>query len=464
MRVPSIKLVICDVLAAVLFAGVPFASPAHSQTVTALLSFPGQNGTGAGPEAAVTQGRDGELYGTTRNGIDGSIFKVSTSRAFEELYSFGIHDGGCCSVAALTLAGDGYFYGVTQLGGSTGNGSLFKISPSGSYTEIYEFDGKTNGGTPASAPIQASDGNLYGITDNGFGTGSTVYRYTLSGSLSTIYQFSGAYSRDAPLIQASDQFLYGTTAIGGSANCGAVFQMSTAGVLLQSVPFLCNAGGSFPGPLMQASDGNFYGTTTEGGVKNQGTIFKMTPDFQLSILYTFLGQSNGGVDGADPLPGLIQATDGNLYGATTEGGSFGEGTLFRISTDGTYELLYSFGGSTGVFPEGNLMQHTNGMLYGTASKGGAKKLGTVYQVDLGLSPFIALVRYTGRVGQPVQILGQGLTGSTGVAINGIAATSFKVVSDTYMTAVIPSGATTGPVVVTTPNGTLTNNHNLLVVR
>jgi uncharacterized repeat protein (TIGR03803 family) len=448
----------------VLLSSPLFVNAARGQTITVLQSFPGQNGNGEGPQAPVAQGRDGELYGTTLNGLDGSIFKVSTSRLFQQLYSFGSFNGGCCPVAGMTLASDGNFYGTAQLGGSIGDGSLFRITPDGSYTDLHDFEGKTDGGEPSSPPIESSDGNLYGITENGFGTGSTVYRYTLSGNFTAIYQFSGAHG-GAPLIQASDGFLYGTTAGGGFANCGTVFTMSTAGILLHSAPFTCGAEGAFPGygPLLQASDGNFYGTTLEGGVNNQGTIFKMTPDFQISTLYRFLGHSNGAVDGADPLGGLVQATDGNLYGATAEGGSFHAGTLFRISTDGTYQLLYSFGGPTGTLPEGTPMQHTNGMLYGTAYGGGANKFGTVYQLDLGIAPFITFVRPSGNVGQTVQILGQGLAGSTSVTFNGVAAT-FTVPSPTFMSATIPSGATTGPVVVTTPTATLTSNRNFNILQ
>jgi hypothetical protein len=110
------------------------------------------------------------------------------------------------------------------------------------------------------------------------------------------------------------------------------------------------------------------------------------------------------------------------------------------------------------------MQHTNGKFYGVTTYGGRYSEGAMYSLDMGLSPLIALVRYTGRVGQPVQILGQGLKGTTGVTVNGIAATSFKVVSDTYMTVVIPTGATTGQVVVTTSTGTLTSNHSLRIVQ
>jgi hypothetical protein len=129
-----------------------------------------------------------------------------------------------------------------------------------------------------------------------------------------------------------------------------------------------------------------------------------------------------------------------------------------------YKSLYAFSSKFGRFPSAGLLQHTNGKFYGLCFNGGAYGEGTLYSLNMGLSPFIALVRYTGRIGQPVQILGQGLTGSTAVNINGVAATSFKVVSDTYMTAVVPTGATTGPVVVTTPKGTLTSNHNFRIVQ
>jgi uncharacterized repeat protein (TIGR03803 family) len=351
------------------------------------------------------------------------------------------------------------------VGGNGQNGVFFKVTPSGDFTAIYYFAGGSDGANPFAPPIQAADGNLYGMTGDVSGTGSTVYKYTLSGNFSTIYQFSGAYS-GAPLIQATDGYLYGTTGTGGWANCGTIFKMSTAGVLLQSYPFPCHAGGSVPSnaPLLQAADGNFYGTTTGGGTQNQGTIFKMTPDFQVSILYTFMGHTQSTEDGALPAAGLIQATDGNLYGTTYKGGNAGMGTLFQISTSGAYKSLYKFNGATGTAPQGTLMQHTNGMLYGTAPGGGLNRLGIVYQVNLGLGPFVTFVRHIGKVGQTAQILGQGLTGTTSVTFNGVPATSFTVASPTFLTAVVPSGATTGPVVVTTPTATLTSNVNFTVTQ
>ena len=156
----------------------------------------------------------------------------------------------------------------------------------------------------------------------------------------------------------------------------------------------------------------------------------------------------------------MQGTDGNLYGPTQTGGTSGNGTLFQITTTGTYKNLYSFASSVGTQPSVALMQHTNGLFYGTAS-GGADNDGVVYSLDMGLAPFVTFVRPGAKIGQGAQILGQGLNGTTNVTFNGVA-TTFKVVSDTYLTAIVPAGATTGPVVVTTPTQTLTSNKNFRI--
>ena len=160
----------------------------------------------------------------------------------------------------------------------------------------------------------------------------------------------------------------------------------------------------------------------------------------------------------------MQATDGNLYGTAQIGGQFDDGILFKVKTSGSFTLLYSFDGTTTGSSPGALTQHTNGLLYGTAFSGGASNAGTAFSFNARLSPFITFVTPAGRLGQTAQILGQGLTGATSVTFNGVAATSFTVVNDTYMTAVVPSGATTGKVVVTTPSGPLTSNVNFRIIQ
>jgi uncharacterized repeat protein (TIGR03803 family) len=160
-------------------------------------------------------------------------------------------------------------------------------------------------------------------------------------------------------------------------------------------------------------------------------VYKLDQSGNVSALHTF-----SFADGALPIAGLTQGTDGNLYGTTSGGGSGNNpaGTLFQITTSGKFKSLYTFG-TAGKTPYGGVSQDTNGKFFGTTNGGGLYGYGTVYSLDMTLGPFITFVRPTGKAGQTVQILGQGLTGTSSVTFNGVKATSFKVVSDTYMTAV-----------------------------
>ncbi len=445
-----------------LLSSLAFSRASIGQTVNDIHAFTAADSSQS-PQGVPTQGRDGNLYGMSSGSSGspyGTIFSVTTTGTLTELFAFHFTDGNSPN-ASVTLGSDGNFSGTTFGGGNNQKGVLFKISPKVVYTVLHFFAGGADGQWPSAGPIEAANGALYGTT-KGDSTGSTVYKYTDSGGFSTLYQFDGTHGQTvlAPLIQGSDGKLYGTANVGGKNDCGTVFQMSTAGKLLKSHSFLCGLSGAQPvGPLVQAADGNFYGTTQAGG-GGGGTIFKMGSDLRPSVLY-FFGAA-GPHDGRSPQGGLVQATDGNLYGTTLKGGSAGFGTLFQISPTGAYQLLFSFTAPIGESPFAGLLQHTNGLLYGTTPTGGANGFGAVYSLDMGLGPFITFVQSTGKVGRAAQILGQGLTGTTSVTFNGIAATSFKVLSDTYLTAVVPSGATTGPVVVTTPGGTLTSNKNFVV--
>jgi len=223
-------------------------------------------------------------------------------------------------------------------------------------------------------------------------------------------------------------------------------------------------------PLIEGADGNFYGTTLRGGtncgLNGCGTIFKVTTKGKLTTLYGFCPQV-GCNDGWLPSAGLVQATDGNFYGTTTLGGipscggyNFGCGTIFEITPAGKLTTLHAFDQTDGYEPSG-LMQATNGSLYGATAFGGTFSCpdggcGTIFSLSLGLNPFVSLVRDSGKVGQVGGILGQGLTGTTSVSLNGTPA-NFTVFSDTYLQATVPRGATTGFIEVDTPSGTLTSN-------
>jgi uncharacterized repeat protein (TIGR03803 family) len=206
---------------------------------------------------------------------------------------------------------------------------------------------------------------------------------------------------------------------------------------------------------VQASDGNFYGTTDGGGTLDGGVVFKLTPSKVLTVLYNFNAKP-GSTDGKIPDAGLVQATDGNLYGVTDGGGTGGFGTLFKITTAGVYTILHHAVLMTGSIPQTTLTQHTNGKIYGEANSGGANGLGALFALDVALKPFISEMPTVGRVAKAVGILGSGFTGTTSVKFNGTTA-PFTVVSDTYLTTAVPTGATTGFLTAVTPSGTLRSN-------
>jgi uncharacterized repeat protein (TIGR03803 family) len=236
--------------------------------------------------------------------------------------------------------------------------------------------------------------------------------------------------------------------------------------------------------LVQATNGNLYGTTSTGGDTlnyfiGLGTVFKITPGGKLTTLYRFCEQFIPCTDGFYPYAGLVQATDGNLYGTTEYGGNNncavgdpGCGTIFRITTSGELTTLYSFCGQVpctdGAYPYAGLVQATNGTFYGTTYSGGdvadtncVGGCGAVFSLSVGLGPFVETVPTSGEVGATVKILGNSLKGATSVTFKGTAAT-FKVVSSSEIITTVPTGATTGTVKVVTPSGTLSSNVAFLV--
>lgn len=450
---------------AVMFASLAvllaLAGSSAAQTVAGVYNFTGKDSSEYPKLLTPAQGRDGNLYGTTYGDFqtysDGTFFRLTPSGVENTRYEFDGTDGEN-PIGSLTLGTDGNFYGATTYGGDPGYGVLFKITPGGGITVLHNFANGADGAYPW-PPIEGVDGSFYGTTAGQ--NESTVYKYTPStGTLETIFSFVSpdlyGENVDAPLIQDARGNLYGTAFAGGAYDCGTIFGLSTSGAVVFTYSFPCGAGGQSPSaPLFQSADGTFWGTTEFGGSstgQGYGTIFRMNQSGAVSVVHGFVGN-----DGAYPRGGIIQATDGNLYGSTWIGGSNGYGSIFRITAAGNFASLYSFSNGLGNQPSGALIQHTNGLLYGAAQLGGKYGFGSMYSLDMGLGPFAALVQYEGRAGGTAEILGQGLTGTTSVTFNGVAATKFSVVSDTYMTAVVPSGATTGPVVVSTPGGTLTSN-------
>lgn len=318
---------------------------APAQTVTTIYNFADNRASGANPwYVTLVQGTNGNLYGTTYNGgkdLFGTVFNVTDSGSQKIIYSFtGTATDGAFPTGGLTLGTDGNFYGTTQQGGTHQMGTAFKVTPTGTITILHNFNAFVDGAFPWGPPILASDGNFYGTTSGGGINGhGVVYKMTTAGTVNKIYQFdvTHGFSPIAPPTQGIDGFLYIPVSEGGTLYCGTILQMSTAGVINNTYDFPCGAGGSFPiGPLVQASNGNFYSTTQDGGTNGEGTIYQVTPGLAVTVLHSF-GATFG--DGTFPSAGLLLATDGNYYGASSDGGASGDGTLFNTSTSGTYTSL-----------------------------------------------------------------------------------------------------------------------------
>ncbi len=465
---------------------------ACAQSFTSLAAFDGSNG--AFPQdAPLVQGFDGNLYGTTSVGGRqtttcpgcGTVFKITPAGDLTTLYEF-CSESNCVDgigpETGLVQASNGNLYGTTYAGGSNcgegGCGTVFTITPEGELTTLHSFCAQTNcpdGLAPISV-VQAINGNFYGATNGGGSNGvGTVFEITPEGVLTTLYSFctqSNCADGEYPvggLIQAANGNFYGVTSEGGANKGGTIFELTTAGKLTTLHTFCSQAGcvdGGFPqAGLIQAANGNFYGTTSYGGAYGYyGTVYEITPTGTLTTLYSFCHQFNC-PDGALPEAALVQGTDGNFYGTTYEGGTNclpqGCGTLFEITQASEFTTLYNFCSQSdcadGLESRSALVQATGGSFYGNTGAGGNNNsYGTVFTESLGLRPFVAPLFAFGKVGAAVTILGNNLTGTTAVNFNGTPA-KFMVVSTSEMKTAVPSGATTGTIVVTTPSGTLQSN-------
>lgn len=264
------------------------------------------------------------------------------------------------------------------------------------YQVIHEFNGR-DGEIPFGVLFQGADGALYGTTNcGGFYDRGVVYKLNLDGSgFRVLHNFSrvlGSYP-ESGVIQGAGGVLYGTTTQGGSYNRGVVYALKPDGFgyrVLHS--FAGGKEGGYPEAcVIQAADGALYGTTRLGGAYGRGTVFRLNTDGSgFQILHSFEGD-----DGAYPLHGVMQGSDGALYGTTRSGGHYEIGVVYKMNLDGSgFCVLHSFIIEQGAHPWPSVIEASDGALYGTTKYGGDYDMGTVFRMETDRTNFMVVRRFT----------------------------------------------------------------------
>jgi uncharacterized repeat protein (TIGR03803 family) len=363
------------------------------------------------------QGTNGVLYGTTHDGgthLAGTVFSLTTNGDFATLVTF-TGTNGANPTAAPVQGVDGKFYGTTFRDGTLGAGTVFSLTAGGALTTLYSFSENADGGYPSGELVQGPDGGFYGTTTaGGLSDNGTVFRITANGTFTNLHRFNGAdgHAPAGGLVQGCDGSFYGLTTGGGANNSGTVFKITPVGAFTPLYSFTGGADGYAPvGALARGSDCNLYGATKHNSLRGFelfGTIFRITPNGALTTVHTF-GDLNL-KDGLYPYAGLIQSMDGNLYGTTFADRQGGNGTLFRMAPDGGgfATLAYFDGCNDGAQPQAALTEDADGNLYGTTTSGGPCQAGqgTLFRLSVACPPQIT--------GQPAS---QAVVGGANVLLN-----------------------------------------------
>lgn len=371
---------------------------AMAQKISVLYNFDGGVDSGY-PQAGLIRDAQGNLYGTSTGdqGVNagfGTVFEITAAGTGKVLYRFTGGSDGCSPMASLVRDSSGNLYGTTAGGGTgtcaSGHGVVFELSPTGTETVLYTFTGGTDGGTPEAPLFRDRSGNFYGTTaQGGAANAGTVFEIPFGGTETVLYSFSGGGDGANPtsgVVRDASGNLYGTTANGGSSacpgGCGVVYTISSAGTESTLYTFLGGTKGMFPyGGLAWNAHGVLYGTTSILGgsgscVNGCGSVYSITTSGTQQVMHDFSGS-----DGLAPDAALLSDSLGNLYGTTYQGGISGAGTVFEINAAGQESVLYNFtGAGDGANPRSRLLRDSKGALYGTTEFGGAHGFGTVFKV------------------------------------------------------------------------------------
>jgi uncharacterized repeat protein (TIGR03803 family) len=375
-------------LAVVFGFGAGTVQSAQGQTLHVLYNFGGSS-DGGDPYAGLIRDAAGNLYSTFGYGggtsFSGGVFKVAPDGTETVLYSFTGGADGAFPEAGLIRDNAGNLYGTTTQGGSDNIGVVFKVDPSGTETVLHSFTGGADGVIPVGGLLRDAAGNLYGTTSQG-GTSNDgiLFKISPSGKETILHTFTGStkdgkYPSYTSLLTDAQGNLYGVTEEGGSADGGILYKLSKTGKLtiLHSFTGGTTDGCNVLGTPFRDAAGNFYGTTSSCGTDKLGTVWKVNKYGKEKVLHSFAG---GTSDGEYPLAGVIMDAEGNLWGNTETGGATKFGTVYKISKSGHYTLVHSFDGTDGKYPYGSFAQNAKGTIFGSALNGGTIGYGTVWKI------------------------------------------------------------------------------------
>jgi uncharacterized repeat protein (TIGR03803 family) len=444
---------------AALMVGAVVASAVSAQAQTFNVIWNAQGAPGPGNNLlGLVLARDGNFYGGSHGGganFDGVFYRLTPGGTESTVYSVQATDPQCWYTPSI-LATNGNLYGS---GSNCGDGNLFELTTSGTFTVLYTFPSDGSDGSGATLAFQGSNGKLYGTTcSGGANNGGTLFEITTSGTLTTLYTFgdqsSGIYCPQGILL-GKDGNYYGVVQDPNGDGDGGVFKLTPSGTLTVLHTFT-GTDGIQPVGLIQGTDGNLYGVTIYGGTNGQGTIYKITTSGTLTILHNV----DESADSSDyPSAQLIEGSDGNFYSTMASCDEFGcnpPGNVYEITPTGTYTTLGVFNNSNGSQPYWGVFQDPNGSFYGVADSGGTDGCGTVFTVNNSLGAFAKLSNSLGKEASVVGIFGQGFNSTSVVEFGGVQATKIARTGSTFIDATVPAGALTGVVTVTTGSTTLTS--------